>query len=248
MSRFSNILFLLCLSTCCFAQQEIDTIYYDQRKTPRIKDTRFVVKIDTQMGSKSIGQYINGKAHGKWIYYRDNGELFKIEHYEMGKRNGCSTIFGPFGPTIVSNIKYLDSEEDGPQHNYDSNGVLAEEILWDSGYIMRRSTFYPNGQIKNEQKYWRADSLNFNSVFFLYDPVKPNAIINDSTNAIGDQWYENGQIKIKCVGSFDSILYLNFKYFNIDGVLLEQGQFIIECEHEVLCRWVKFGEWYRREY
>lgn len=232
-----------------YAQQNFDTVYFDQRNIPaKITDTRSVVMIDTQMGDKTIAQYIDGKIHGEWIRYRSNGELFKIEHFVMGKKNGCSTIYGVNGPTIVANTQYLDGEEDGTQHFYDVNEKLTEEILWDSGKIIGRSTFYPNGQIKNEQRYWMTDSSDFNAIYFPYFDLPHNAKINDSTNALGDQWYENGQPKVKCLIEYDTLsLLLHFKYYSVKGDLLTQGAFLLRCNDIGLCLFEPTGEWWRRE-
>jgi antitoxin component YwqK of YwqJK toxin-antitoxin module len=42
---------------------------------------------------KAKGFYINSQMNGKWIFYRETGQLWQIGYFKMGKKEGTWTRF-----------------------------------------------------------------------------------------------------------------------------------------------------------
>ena len=79
-------------------------------------------------GIKKVeGKLINGKRHGRWIYYYDNGFIWSEGNYKHGIREGFSLIYYKNGQTKVSG-KYKKNLRIGEWKVYEQDGRLVKTI------------------------------------------------------------------------------------------------------------------------
>ncbi len=114
------------------------------------------------------GSFVNGKKHGKWMRYYNNGNLFSISNYHLGLKNGDWVTFNTNGKYIEKG-KFKNNLEDGPWIRFFENG----EINYKGKFMNGKKTglwvgYHFNGQIeyrgsfKNGKKngFWEYYSLN----------------------------------------------------------------------------------------
>lgn len=123
------------------------------------------------------GFYQNGKEHGVWESYHDDGEVHLrqefdqgtpigqqiyyfsknqpkiITEFKNGKKHGDYIEYHPNGEVSVSG-KYHNGREDGEWKEYYENGLIKEVYhfqagLWHGQYDL----FYPNGKIAEKRRY-----------------------------------------------------------------------------------------------
>ena len=74
---------------------------------------------------KSQGSFRNGKKHGPWVEYHDNGQLRSKGAYKDGKEHGPWVSYHDNGQ-LRSKETYEDGKEHGPWVGYTTNGTVWE--------------------------------------------------------------------------------------------------------------------------
>ena len=69
------------------------------------------------------GSFNNGKKHGKWTRYYNNGKVFSISNYYLGVKNGSFITFSKNGQYIEKG-KYKNNLEDGLWLRFFENGKI----------------------------------------------------------------------------------------------------------------------------
>ena len=67
-----------------------------------------------------------GKRHGVWYYYSENGMELSITDYSHGNRNGLTIVKHPNGALHYTG-EYRDDQEIGVWKTYDQTGKLVNE-------------------------------------------------------------------------------------------------------------------------
>lgn len=76
---------------------------------------------------KMEGEFKEGKRHGKWIVWYDNGNPWSEGHYKNGKRNGKSITWFENGKMRYEG-KYKDDLKVGIWKFYDEQGNFVKSV------------------------------------------------------------------------------------------------------------------------
>jgi antitoxin component YwqK of YwqJK toxin-antitoxin module len=150
---------------------------------------------------KKLVNFAEGKLHGDFFEFSDQGEVFRSGSYFQDKKVEGWKSFYPDG-SIQSEFFYENGLLSGNTKNYHSDGSIAETISLESGKLEGSyQSFYRNGSIQKEVQF--SDGLEHGD-FKLY--------------------FEDG--KICASGQFEKgILTGNWEFFNADGFLLSTGTY-----------------------
>lgn len=90
----------------------------------------------------------NGKEHGEWKRYYENGRLAEKRYFDNGQKTGDFLAWWPNGaPKLVYHFK--DGEYEGTCREWSPTGMLLKEMTYKSGYEEGpQKQFYDNGKIK----------------------------------------------------------------------------------------------------
>tara|TARA_B100000963_G_scaffold320406_1_gene302937 strand:+ start:183 stop:746 length:564 start_codon:yes stop_codon:yes gene_type:complete len=94
------------------------------------------------------GSFSNGKKHGKWTRFYNNGGLFSISNYNLGLKNGDWITFSKNGQYIEKG-RYKNNLEDGTWLRFFENGT----INYIGNFMNGKKTgfwqgYYYNGQLE----------------------------------------------------------------------------------------------------
>ena len=89
------------------------------------------VPFDGEVTGKERGSFKDGKKHGPWVWYHDNGQLWRKGTYKDGERDGPWVEYHDNGQ-LWRKGAYKDGPPDGPWVAYHDNGQLDEE--WTGAY------------------------------------------------------------------------------------------------------------------
>ena len=81
---------------------------------------------------KEQGSFRNGKKDGLWVYYHDNGQLWKSGTFTDGKEDGPWVHYEEDGQLLMKGT-YKDGERDGPYVFYHENGQLWKKETFKDG-------------------------------------------------------------------------------------------------------------------
>lgn len=97
---------------------------------------------------KSIGQFQCGNKTGKWVYFFENGNIYKIENYKLAY------------PDILT------------QNQYEWDTLPKQRYLLSDTY----QEYYPNGQIKVDGNYSIIEVHSIRDTLITFDPDTYNEI------------------------------------------------------------------------
>ena len=106
----------------------------------------------------SQGEITNGKQEGWWIWWKENGEIWKKEQYEDGDKTGYKKInptfndYGQIESELISN-RYGNLVGEIKYTYYESGQKKWELNFQDGMYDGKQTLWYENGQIKREENY-----------------------------------------------------------------------------------------------
>ncbi len=97
------------------------------------------------------GQYVLGKAVGKWVYHHPNGEVAKEVTYKNGKPDGPLVVYSPEGKPIARR-EYAEGRRAGNWETFTPDGEqkLREEQYADGKANGLFKVWYTNGQLRQE--------------------------------------------------------------------------------------------------
>ncbi len=153
---------------------------------------------------KSVGKKTNGLSDSSWVFFDTEGRRAKRFEYAADKKNGCAVFFDTTG-NVVKEIFYVndvaqgeelsyyssgeikkrvtvvDGKEEGLLVEYDKNGAVITEEIYDNGYLKDRTEynrlnddgektgvwrdFYPNGDLKSETAYKNGEKNGLTKTF-----------------------------------------------------------------------------------
>lgn len=90
----------------------------------------------------------DGKIHGIYKRWHDNGTLCEESVYSNGKLNGKQTYYSIHG-TVMHEFNYTDGLMNGPQTSFYTNGRLMSRLTYKNGIMYgEKSTYYKCGTLK----------------------------------------------------------------------------------------------------
>ena len=75
---------------------------------------------------KTQGSFRNGKKHGPWVSYHDNGQVFSQGTYKNDKEDGPWVVYYKNGQ-LLSKGTLKDGKMDGPWVGYNDDGTVWEK-------------------------------------------------------------------------------------------------------------------------
>jgi antitoxin component YwqK of YwqJK toxin-antitoxin module len=85
-----------------------------------------VVPFTGNITGKSHGSFRNGKKHGPWVSYHDNGQVFSQGTYKNDKEDGPWVVYYKNGQ-LLSKGTLKDGKMDGPWVGYNDDGTVWEK-------------------------------------------------------------------------------------------------------------------------
>ena len=121
--------FLFCsLSSIALSETMEDLVKRDGLYYKKFTDTPFTGKVE----GKKQGSFKNGKKHGKWIIYHENGQLAKKFYLKNGKVEGEAIAYYDNGE-LWHKGQFKNSKKDGEWIIYHHNGQLMDKAHYKNG-------------------------------------------------------------------------------------------------------------------
>lgn len=124
MKEFISVAFVVMLFACSSSTNE-----NNKRESETYQPTTSEQHVERYPnGVKKIeGKLVDGKRHGKWIYYYDNGFIWSEGNYKNGIREGFSFVYYKNGQKKISG-KYKKNLRIGEWEVYEQDGRLVKTI------------------------------------------------------------------------------------------------------------------------
>lgn len=110
-------------------------------------------------GEKHIDVYKKNNDYTRFEYFFKNGNIEKIIHEYKGKREGEAIFYYENGK-IAQKENYQDGKINGDCYLYSDDGTLVEKAVFKMDKKMESYFYYPNGNIKTHQVFYK-DSLPY---------------------------------------------------------------------------------------
>jgi antitoxin component YwqK of YwqJK toxin-antitoxin module len=213
-------------ATYFLKDKTVDSTFVVYYKNGRIKAKGQYKKCEYETNFTSIYRYgcgvgryfdeekkiLNGKSHGKWTYFYEDGTLESVSNYHCGIEQGSFIYYHPDGSINYSQFYhkgYLLTERD-----YYKNGVLNILKQYSYEYLEKEDHF----QITLVETEFREDSTvksiketidyEEDDAKGIYKEYYPNGFLKMTEELLGDfrhgvyrTFYENGNKKYE--GEFD---------------------------------------------
>jgi antitoxin component YwqK of YwqJK toxin-antitoxin module len=89
-----------------------DKTYKNGQKVSELEGDVLTYYFKTGM-VKAKGPFVNGKMQGKWIFYRESGELWQVGNF-------------------------MDDKKDGEFLRYDRDGKLEYHVIFENGKLVKK--------------------------------------------------------------------------------------------------------------
>jgi antitoxin component YwqK of YwqJK toxin-antitoxin module len=162
-------------------EEDFSKLYYwyeTGEKQAEYDESRFI----------DVEYYKNGNIKRKQIYQNNNiKDFIEKEYYENGK----------IKMERPSDLEGSSYSTDGIRKDYDENGNLYSETLYDKGHAVSYKLFHANGKIKEEGNYKKSGlRVKEGLVRAYYESGKPQNEYNYKNDLYDGKiigWYETGE-------------------------------------------------------
>ncbi|SQI36072.1 MORN repeat variant [Leminorella richardii] len=139
----------------------------------------------------------NGKVHGEFVFYNENGTLAEKRQYILGNNvTKYGIVYGPEGQ-ILERYSYSNSgRKEGAWVKYYPDGTLKERENYANGtQIGSSENYWPNGKIKLKYIYKNGRRVA-ETQWYESGQKKSESFYNDKYQNVGTHksWYENGKL------------------------------------------------------
>jgi hypothetical protein len=105
-----------------------DLVERDGLTYKKFSDVPFTGKVT----GNTQGSFKDGKKHGPWVYYYDNGQLMWKGTYKVGKKDG-PWIYYHLNGQLWFKGTFKNGKKDGPYVEYHDNGHLTVKGTYKDG-------------------------------------------------------------------------------------------------------------------
>lgn len=96
-----------------------------------------------------MAAYYNGKEHGEWIRYYDNGQLQELRYFDKGVKTKTLTRWWANGQKQFQ-CSFANGEYEGPLYEWNEHGQLIREMNYKNGHESgSQKMYYDNGKIRS---------------------------------------------------------------------------------------------------
>lgn len=178
--QFLTYLLVAILPVCLLAQGNQPINNTDSKG---LKQGRW---IELNNSLESSGDYVNNMKNGMWItHFQDNNMLYKIENFEMDKKQGVFIELSKRG-SLVSEQYFTNDMPDGPVRQYAPNGLLLSSGNYRQGVLHGiQTSYYENMQSKKSEE----------STFSNGVKDGPSRWFNTEGAVIAEYIYSNGMLQ-----------------------------------------------------
>ncbi len=104
---------------------------------------------ENKKDTTEIVEFKDGKEHGQWKTFYDDGKLKSIRFFDNGKKTGVYTAWWPDGKMELE-YHFGDGEYEGTCKEWNNEGMLINERTYKNGYEEGlQKQFYDNGKVKS---------------------------------------------------------------------------------------------------
>jgi antitoxin component YwqK of YwqJK toxin-antitoxin module len=122
------LLLTLLFPSLAYGETMDDLVIRDGIHYKKFSDVPFTGKVT----GKTQGSIKDGKKHGPYVTYWDNGQLFSKRTYKNGKMDGPWVSYWGNGQ-LFSKGTFKDGKQDGPWVGYHENGQLNYKGTYKDG-------------------------------------------------------------------------------------------------------------------
>ncbi len=106
-------------------------------------------QLNTQEDTLMIAGYFNGKEHGVWKRFFDNGQLEELRYFDHGVKTKTLTRWWQNGQKQLQ-CAFRSGEYDGTLVEWNEKGRLTKEMNYKDGYEDgSQKMYYDNGKIRS---------------------------------------------------------------------------------------------------
>ena len=124
------LLLTLLFPALAFGETYDDLVKRDGLYYKKYTDVPFTGKVT----GKTPESFKNGKRHGPWVSYYDNGQLWSKGTFKDGKKNGHWVHYHDNGQLMEQGI-FSDDKTQGPWVQYHKNGQLHAKGTFKDGKL-----------------------------------------------------------------------------------------------------------------
>ncbi len=175
---------------------------YDLKTVEVGFDSDEEVYITEEIPYLEIKQYYkDGKLNGPYVNYYDNEDIYKKVTYINGKKEGFEEKFWSSGD-LMSKVNYINGNREGSYLEYHSNDSIKIKTNYKNDVFHGSyKKYYDNGQLKEKCEY--INNFKFGRIEYYFENGQIHKIVHcnieNRRNYDGpyEEYYENGQLKIK---------------------------------------------------
>ncbi len=149
---------ILCMFTLVFCNRKIQEKSDDLTLNSFIKEIGSFDSLGNKTGlwigyynNKTVaykGNYLKGLKDSIWVYYNIDGDIDKIERFEIGRKNGLTKIYSK--GNLYDEINYKNDVKDGKHTHYytTSNKINFLQEYRNDTLHGEFKLFFENGKLK----------------------------------------------------------------------------------------------------
>lgn len=166
-----------------------------------------------------IGNYLNNKLNGEYLYYNNKGALIQKKYFKDGELNELYQFFFPVGKDLLEyHIPYKNGLVENLATEYYANGTVYAEMPFVKGKRQGvENKYYWNKKISSEINYQNGE-LNgpYKSYYSNGNTYEVGQSLDDFYNGSWKSYYWDGTLQSDFSydkGNIDG----EYKYFDNDG-------------------------------
>ena len=192
------------------------------------------------------GQLANDEREGKWEYYDEYDNLWKVENYKAGKLVDTLVVYHSNG-TVKRAFQIADGDYNGLYLEYNIYGDLIEEGIYSNGELDKDwYTYLPNGELDSHNGYangskhgYRIDYSIVGTTSSVQQYDNGRLIFDLNMDTIGEVIQEfgefNGEVKImaannkfyKSIGEYkNGYADGKFTFYYANNTIQSEGMYV----------------------
>ncbi len=187
-----------------------------------------------------VASYVNGKEHGEYLSYYDNGQLWYKTNYLNGKREGETVTYGEIGE-LLGRENFVDGKRYGERLTY-YKGYLNERLKYKSNWV--------NGKGHGEFFSYRGNGELESKSNYLNDKLHGELINYDENGKVWEtNTYVNGVLKSSisiCNDSLSQETYL--RIYDEMGLDVNLDRYELTQVNSNICHFKLYLSTHRRNY
>jgi len=194
------------------SQQNINEVYFESRLNQNIK---------------RVGSLVDNKPDGQWLWYYENGQIWRKEDYKKGVLHGKQITYHQNG-SLNGERNFMNGKIEGKCYLYYPNGKLKNEVTCkDDKRNGQHIEYYEDGKIKFKMNFLNEE---IEGEFLLYHPngnlrEECNFKRNKKNGKIRQYYKSNGKLMVDFSVTDGEVDDQEIIIYNNDGSILSSSKY-----------------------